>query len=52
MEKEQGGCYEIKEEVIKEIYEFYSHLFTLEDFMGWESKLDGIQSSITDSMNS
>lgn len=38
--------------MVQEVTAFYNDFFTTEDSMGWESKLDGIQPSITDCMNS
>lgn len=52
LEKERGGIYSTKEDMIDEISGFYEDLFTSADSGGWEHKLDGISSSITGHMNS
>lgn len=52
LEKESGGWCQNGEEVVEEISAFYSNLFTSSDRGGWEDKLDGISTSVSDSMNS
>lgn len=37
--------------MVEEISNHYSKLFTLEDARDWEEKLNGVPSTITDSMN-
>lgn len=41
----------MKGEVVEEISNYYSKLFTTEDSYNWEDKLNGIPSTITNSMN-
>lgn len=50
--KEKGGCCNNEEELVEEISEFYSKMFTSEDTMRWEDKLDSVSSTIIDLMNS
>lgn len=52
LDKEKRGYWRTDEEMVSEIFEFYSDLFTIENSMGWESKLNGILSTITGFMNS
>lgn len=49
--KNWEGC-KNEEEVVEEISNYYSKLFTSTAVGGWEEKLNGISSIITDSMNS
>lgn len=51
LEKEQGGICENDEELVEEVASFYENLFTSEDGLGWKDKLDGILSTITETMN-
>lgn len=52
LEKERGGICSTKEDMVQEISGYYDNLFASADSMGWEHKLDGINPSITDHMNS
>lgn len=38
--------------MVEEVFKFYENLFTLEDALGWEGKLEGILSTITEIINS
>lgn len=48
----QGGVCAGKEEVLKEVSDYYENLFQSEDVGGWEAKLEGIPTTITAHMNS
>lgn len=52
LEKENRMECSNKEEVVEEVYKFYETLFTSKDLGGWESKLDGIDPTITEHINS
>lgn len=52
LEKEEGGWCQNDEEIVKEISEYYTRLFTYEDSYNWEDKLSGIPTTITNSLNS
>lgn len=52
LEKKGRGECNSKEEVLEEVSKFYETLFTSEDMGSWESKVDGIDSTITKHINS
>lgn len=52
LERETRGACTTEDEMVEEMLAFYSDLFTSQDAIGWEDKLRGISSTITDTMNS